>query len=75
MEMVKITCYRHGGCGPYEMMSCSECPASKPEYLRRYPITMKFGDKEIVLEEPIIIPETLQKQYLGKWIELDGYET
>ena len=64
-----MACYRHGGCGPYEMMSCSECPASKPEYLQRYPITMKFGDKEIVLEEQFIVPETLQKRYLGKWIE------
>lgn len=27
-----MTCYRSGGCGPYEMYSCSECPASKPEY-------------------------------------------
>ena len=25
-----IKCYRDGGCGPYEMLSCSECPASKP---------------------------------------------
>ena len=30
-----MTCYRKGGCGPYEMYSCSECPASKPEYLER----------------------------------------
>ena len=28
-----MTCYRSGGCGPYENRSCSECPASKPEYL------------------------------------------
>jgi hypothetical protein len=27
-----MACYRKGGCGPYEMYSCSECPASKPEY-------------------------------------------
>ena len=27
-----MTCYRDGGCGPYEMRSCNECPASKPEY-------------------------------------------
>lgn len=26
-------CYRNGGCGPYEMYSCSECPASKKSYL------------------------------------------
>ena len=26
------TCYRSGGCGPYENRPCNECPASKPEY-------------------------------------------
>lgn len=30
-----MACYRSGGCGPYEMLSCSECPASKPEYLKK----------------------------------------
>lgn len=30
-----MACYRSGGCGPYEMRSCNECPASKPEYLNR----------------------------------------
>lgn len=30
-----MKCYREGGCGPYEERSCSECPASKPEYLKR----------------------------------------
>lgn len=30
-----MACYRSGGCGPYEMRSCSECPASKPEYLNK----------------------------------------
>lgn len=30
-----MTCYRNGGCGPYEMYSCNVCPASKPEYLQR----------------------------------------
>ena len=28
-----MACYRKGGCGPYEMYSCSECPCSKKEYL------------------------------------------
>lgn len=27
-----MKCYRNGGCGPYEQLSCGECPASKPEY-------------------------------------------
>lgn len=31
-----MSCYRKGGCGPYEMRSCSECPASSPEYALRY---------------------------------------
>lgn len=30
-----MTCYRDGGCGPYEMYSCNECPASKPEFLKK----------------------------------------
>ena len=30
-----MACYRNGGCGPYEMRSCNECPASKPEYTNR----------------------------------------
>lgn len=29
-------CYRSGGCGPYEGLSCSECPASRLEYLERF---------------------------------------
>ena len=28
-----MACYRSGGCGPYEMLSCSECPASKGDYI------------------------------------------
>lgn len=30
-----MTCYKNGSCGVYEMRSCAECPASKPEYLNR----------------------------------------
>jgi hypothetical protein len=30
-----MPCYKSGGCGAYEMLSCNECPASKPEYLLR----------------------------------------
>ena len=30
-----MPCYKNGSCGPYEMYSCSECPASKPEYALR----------------------------------------
>ena len=28
-------CYKSGGCGEYENLSCSECPASDPSYLKR----------------------------------------
>ncbi len=28
-----MKCYRSGGCGPYEQLSCSECPASKPSFI------------------------------------------
>lgn len=31
-----MSCYRKGSCGPYEMYSCLECPASNPEYANRY---------------------------------------
>jgi len=27
-----MACYKSGGCGAYEMYSCSECPASRPGY-------------------------------------------
>lgn len=30
-----MNCYRPHGCGPYEMLPCNECPASKPEYAKR----------------------------------------
>lgn len=30
-----MQCYRDGGCGPYEGRSCTECPASKPDYKQR----------------------------------------
>lgn len=33
-----MPCFREGGCGPYENLSCSECPASRPEYIKTYNI-------------------------------------
>lgn len=30
-----MTCYKKGGCGSYEMYSCSECPANKPDCLNK----------------------------------------
>jgi len=35
-----MKCYREGGCGPYEMQSCSECPASKPEFVEKKEVYM-----------------------------------
>ena len=34
MSKSGVSCYRNGGCGPYEMYSCSECPASKSDYVQ-----------------------------------------
>lgn len=34
MSKTGMACYRDGGCGPYEMYSCSECPASKSDYVQ-----------------------------------------
>ena len=37
-----MKCYRKGGgCGPYEMLSCGDCPASKPEYVMGYQPSIK----------------------------------
>lgn len=53
-----MKCYRNGGCGPYEMYSCSECPASKAEYLKRYILS----DKEIEAERKMAkLIEKLEK--------------
>lgn len=52
-----MKCYRNGGCGPYEMYSCSECPASKKEYLNRYK-TEKESEAERKLK---ILEEKLRR--------------
>ena len=39
-----MTCYKSGGCGVYENRSCSECPASKPEYVyKKYIANQRSG--------------------------------
>ncbi len=41
-----MKCYRNGGCGPYEMYSCHECPCSKKEYLlKRLKEEIKYKKK------------------------------
>ena len=52
-----MKCYRNGGCGPYEMYSCNECPASKPEYLKRYKT-----EKELEAERKLKILEEKLKR-------------
>lgn len=34
-----MSCYKNGGCGVYENRSCSECPASKLEYINKNKVT------------------------------------
>lgn len=50
-----MACYRKGGCGPYEMLSCGECPASNPNYLSKKRTTSSASK-----EKP-----TGQKDFLG----------
>lgn len=46
-----MECYRSGGCGPYEMYSCSECPASRPEYVNRGVIQMDVKSKTMTIAD------------------------
>lgn len=39
-----MKCYKNGGCGVYEMRSCSDCPASKPEYADKADIIKDESD-------------------------------
>ena len=58
-----MACYKKGGCGSFEMYSCSECPASKPEYLNKNKTTVK----ELVNEEKIPFPaQHLTRFFLGE---------
>lgn len=41
-----MECYRAGGCGGYEMYSCSECPASKVSYITNPMVERLQGDIE-----------------------------
>ena len=72
----KVTCYRKSGCGPYEMYSCSECPASKREYLlRNFPIKLETSNGNILgiipVEKPIIISYEPAPVQIN---EIDEYE-
>lgn len=45
MSKSGVACYRNGGCGPYEMYSCSECPASKSDYVQFKPKPITNADR------------------------------
>ena len=52
-----MKCYKNGGCGIYEPLPCSECPASKKSYLERYsqpPMKKFYGFIE--LRESVELP-------------------
>ena len=81
-----MTCYREGGCGPYEGRSCTECPASKPECITNIPIvqelknilrwenTLDIALYGIVIDGRLIkeaIKQLENKSKQGKWIEDD----
>lgn len=60
MSKSGIACYRNGGCGPYEMYSCSECPASKSDYLQHNLKPKSITNYDRITSKP---PEEL-----AKWI-------
>ena len=43
-----MACYRDGGCGPYEMRSCNDCPASRPEYAKRRPAADAAAERDMM---------------------------
>jgi hypothetical protein len=64
-----MTCYKDGGCGAYEMYSCSECPASKPKYLDRKKPKAKDDYKTI------FVVTVFEKCEPMETIVLEKYET
>lgn len=61
-----MPCYKSSGCGAYEMRSCRECPASKPDYLERGKKTMIKPRICDVLGIDIGVPFKV-KGYKGKY--------
>lgn len=53
-----MPCYRNGGCGPYEGRSCTECPASHPEYATRNANTTDLQElANLVIQEQKALTE------------------
>lgn len=62
-----MQCYRDGGCGPYEGLSCTECPASKPDYKQRHKTkTDKHKIKTVPGHEPLT---TAQQKDMAEFID------
>ena len=69
-----MSCYRDGGCGPYEMYSCNECPASKPEYKNRI---VQPTSTPIATNYDLLIsktPEELAKYLTQAWYDGPVFE-
>lgn len=58
-----MSCYRRGGCGPYENRSCYECPASKPEYLTRETTRLPTAEEYREAAEKVAF------QFTSQWSE------
>ena len=72
MSKTGIPCYRSGGCGPYEMYSCNECPASKSDYLQRdikdYPPYLDYPKPRKPMTNADRIRSMTDKE-LAEWME------
>lgn len=71
-----MACYRSGGCGPYEMYSCNECPASKPEYLNRNKVESGWikvnGRLPIPYKQRVLVVLTDGSvQFATDWVDWD----
>lgn len=62
-----MSCYRNGGCGPYEHRSCSDCPASKPEYLHEKGETKRREVKlpGVTITRPLGMLTPIHKKWLS----------
>ena len=62
-----MECYKNGGCGVYEMYSCSECPASKPTY--RCKNCLSYSQcKNIILKGVFVVENCSSFPYLKEKI-------
>ena len=64
-----MSCYRNGGCGPYEGRSCSECPASKESYLIKTRVQQAKKNIQNISQVKPVDPYPVIPLYADK----DGY--